>query len=86
MLFRSPCNGCLWFVSQVQRLYRQARPAVNRTRYRSLRSQALSNRSLFEGIRVIAVARQIAAPFASYQLAMHGAEVITIDNPKETDR
>ena len=45
----------------------------------------MSNRSLFEGIRVIAVARQIAAPFASYQLALHGAEVITIDNPKETD-
>ena len=45
----------------------------------------MSNRSLFEGIRVIAVARQIAAPFASYQLALHGAEVITIDSPKETD-
>ena len=45
----------------------------------------MSNRSLFEGIRVIAVARQIAAPFATYQLAMHGAEVITVDNPKEID-
>jgi crotonobetainyl-CoA:carnitine CoA-transferase CaiB-like acyl-CoA transferase len=45
----------------------------------------LSHRSLFEGIRVVSLARQIAAPFASYQLAMHGAEVITIDNPKEVD-
>lgn len=45
----------------------------------------MSNQNLFEGIRVIAVARQIAAPFATYQLAMHGAEVITIDNPKEVD-
>ena len=41
--------------------------------------------NLFEGIKVLAVARQIAAPFATYQLAMHGAEVLTIDNPKEVD-
>lgn len=45
----------------------------------------MSNKNLFEGIKVIAVARQIAAPFATYQLAMHGAEVLTIDNPKEVD-
>ena len=41
--------------------------------------------NLFDGIKVLAVARQIAAPFATYQLAMHGAEVLTIDNPKEVD-
>ena len=46
---------------------------------------AVSNKNLFEGIKVLAVARQIAAPFATYQLAMHGAEVLTIDNPKEVD-
>jgi CoA:oxalate CoA-transferase len=45
----------------------------------------VSDRNLFDGIRVLAVARQIAAPFATYQLAMHGAEVLTIDNPKEID-
>jgi CoA:oxalate CoA-transferase len=45
----------------------------------------VSNTSLFDGIKVLAVARQIAAPFATYQLAMHGAEVLTIDNPKEVD-
>ena len=45
----------------------------------------MSNKNLFEGIKVLAVARQIAAPFATYQLAMHGAEVLTIDNPKEVD-
>ena len=45
----------------------------------------MSNKNLFEGIKVLAVARQIAAPFATYQLAMHGAEVLTIDNPKEID-
>ncbi len=41
--------------------------------------------NLFDGIKVLAVARQIAAPFATYQLAMHGAEVLTVDNPKEVD-
>ena len=45
----------------------------------------MSNKNLFEGIKVLGVARQIAAPFATYQLAMHGAEVLTIDNPKEVD-
>jgi CoA:oxalate CoA-transferase len=45
----------------------------------------MDHKNLFEGIKVLAVARQIAAPFATYQLAMHGAEVITVDNPKEID-
>jgi CoA:oxalate CoA-transferase len=44
-----------------------------------------SHSNLFEGVKVLAIARQIAAPFATYQLAMHGAEVITVDNPKEVD-
>ena len=45
----------------------------------------MTSKNLFEGIKVLAVARQIAAPFATYQLAMHGAEVLTVDNPKEVD-
>jgi CoA:oxalate CoA-transferase len=45
----------------------------------------VNHTNLFEGIKVLAVARQIAAPFATYQLAMHGAEVLTVDNPKEVD-
>lgn len=45
----------------------------------------MDKKNLFENIKVLAVARQIAAPFATYQLAMHGAEVITVDNPKEVD-
>jgi crotonobetainyl-CoA:carnitine CoA-transferase CaiB-like acyl-CoA transferase len=45
----------------------------------------VNSENLFDGIKVLAVARQIAAPFATYQLALHGAEVLTIDNPKEVD-
>jgi crotonobetainyl-CoA:carnitine CoA-transferase CaiB-like acyl-CoA transferase len=45
----------------------------------------VEHKNLFDGIKVLAVARQIAAPFATYQLAMHGAEVLTVDNPKEID-
>jgi crotonobetainyl-CoA:carnitine CoA-transferase CaiB-like acyl-CoA transferase len=40
---------------------------------------------LFDGIKVLAVARQIAAPFCTYQLALHGADVLAIENPKEPD-
>jgi len=35
----------------------------------------------FTGIKVLAVARIVAAPFAAYQLAMHGADVIHIEQP-----
>ncbi len=45
----------------------------------------VEHRNLFDGIKVVAVARQIAAPFATYQLALHGAEVLTIENPKEIE-
>jgi crotonobetainyl-CoA:carnitine CoA-transferase CaiB-like acyl-CoA transferase len=40
---------------------------------------------LFSGVKVLAVARVIAAPFAARQLAVNGAEVITIENPEEGD-
>ncbi len=35
----------------------------------------------FAGIKVLAVARIVAAPFAAYQLAMHGADVIHVEQP-----
>lgn len=37
------------------------------------------------GIKVIAVTRVVAAPFAAYQLAMHGANVITVEHPQDGD-
>ena len=39
----------------------------------------------FTGVKVLAVARVVAAPFAAYQLALHGADVIHIENPKDPD-
>lgn len=45
----------------------------------------MSETGAFAGIKVIAVTRVIAAPFAAYQLALHGAEVITIEAPGEGD-
>lgn len=39
----------------------------------------------FDGLKVIAITRVIAAPFAAYQLALHGADVITIEAPGEGD-
>lgn len=39
----------------------------------------------FSGIKVLAVARVVAAPFAAYQLAMHGADVIRIEHPESGD-
>jgi len=34
-----------------------------------------------DGIKVLAVTSALAAPFAAYQLALHGAEVISIEDP-----
>ena len=39
----------------------------------------------FSGIKVLAVARVVAAPFGAYQLALHGADVIHIENPQDGD-
>ena len=39
----------------------------------------------FAGIKVLAVARVVAAPFAAYQLAMHGADVIHVEHPVDGD-
>ncbi len=39
----------------------------------------------FAGIKVLAVARVVAAPFAAYQLALHGADVIHVEHPDGGD-
>jgi len=45
----------------------------------------VKRRKLFEGIKVLAITRQVAAPFATYHLALHGADVLTIEKPGEPD-
>jgi len=39
----------------------------------------------FSGIKVLAVARVVACPFAAYQLALHGADVIRIEDTESGD-
>ena len=43
----------------------------------------IPNSQLFAGIKVLAVARVVAAPFCAMHLAVNGADVITIENPEE---
>ena len=40
----------------------------------------------FEGIRIIDVTHVLAGPFAAYQLALLGADVIKVENPGECDQ
>jgi crotonobetainyl-CoA:carnitine CoA-transferase CaiB-like acyl-CoA transferase len=39
----------------------------------------------FEGVRVIDATHVLAGPFAAYQLAVHGADVIKVENPHDPD-
>jgi len=39
----------------------------------------------FDGIRVIDITHVLAGPFAAYQLAVHGADVIKVENPRDPD-
>ncbi len=45
----------------------------------------MPHQGIFSGIKVLAAVRVLAAPFATYQLALQGADVLTIENPKEHD-
>ena len=45
----------------------------------------MPSKQAFAGLKVLAVARVYAAPFAAYQLALHGADVITIEEPGKGD-
>src|ERR1051325_3463132 len=40
----------------------------------------------FEGIRIIDCTHVLAGPFAAYQLAVLGADVIKVDDPNEPDQ
>jgi crotonobetainyl-CoA:carnitine CoA-transferase CaiB-like acyl-CoA transferase len=40
----------------------------------------------FEGIRIIDATHVLAGPFAAYQLAVHGAEVIKVEDPNDPDQ
>src|SRR6476659_4427132 len=40
----------------------------------------------FEGIRIIDVTHVLAGPFAAYQLAVLGADVIKVDDPNDPDQ
>jgi crotonobetainyl-CoA:carnitine CoA-transferase CaiB-like acyl-CoA transferase len=40
----------------------------------------------FEGIKIIDVTHVLAGPFAAYQLAVLGADVIKVDDPNDPDQ
>src|SRR5262245_49375171 len=58
---------------------------VGRSTFRPFSGGSMISEQAFTGVKVLAVARVVAAPFAAYQLAMHGADVIHIENPSEGD-
>jgi len=40
----------------------------------------------FEGIRIIDITHVLAGPFAAYQLALQGADVIKVEHPNDPDQ
>src|SRR2546430_14547509 len=50
------------------------------------RSKEIAMTRPFEGIRVIDVTHVLAGPFAAYQLAVLGADVIKVDHPDDPDQ
>jgi crotonobetainyl-CoA:carnitine CoA-transferase CaiB-like acyl-CoA transferase len=40
----------------------------------------------FEGIKIIDVTHVLAGPFAAYQLALLGADVIKVEHPRDYDQ
>src|SRR2546430_17318656 len=50
------------------------------------RSKEIAMTRPFEGIRVIDVTHVLAGPFAAYQLAVLGADVIKVEHPDDPDQ
>src|SRR6202048_880605 len=56
------------------------------TEHNRLQPQESAPMRPFQGIRVIDVTHVLAGPFAAYQLAVLGADVIKVDDPKDPDQ
>src|SRR5262245_21706349 len=59
---------------------------ANVTMYNRIYRGALPMTRPFEGIRIIDITHVLAGPFAAYQLAVLGADVIKVEHPDEPDQ